>query len=172
VKGIGLGVERAYARSTPNPEINPANSRRWLKIINIDLRYNLRMSIISSFLRRWGLALLMMAAIFGFSSIPSVDMPSFGLLDFLVKKGGHALGYGILALCYLRGLKGDSKDVYLRWFYVAWVMATLYSATDEFHQSFVPGRYPAVTDVLIDSLGAAAALILAGRYFKQKRPAI
>ena len=128
------------------------------------------MSKITSFLWRWGLALLMMAAIFGFSSIPSVDMPSFGLLDFLVKKGGHALGYGLLALCYLHGLKGDSKVIYLRWIAIAWALAVLYSASDEFHQSFVPGRYPSMTDVLIDSLGAAIAMILADKYNKQKRP--
>jgi VanZ family protein len=128
------------------------------------------MSKITSFLWRWGLALLMMAAIFGFSSVPSAEMPNFGLLDFIVKKGGHALGYGLLALSYLRGLKGDSKNVDSRWLFAAWVMATLYSATDEFHQSFVPGRHPVVTDVLIDSLGAAVTLILADRYYK--RPAI
>jgi VanZ family protein len=141
-----------------------------LKIIIVDLQYNPGMSKITSFLWRWGLALLMMAAIFGFSSIPSVDMPSFGLLDFLVKKGGHALGYGLLALCYLRGLKGDSKVIYLRWIAIAWALAVLYSASDEFHQSFVPGRYPSMTDVLIDSLGAAIAMILADKYNKQKRP--
>ena len=116
--------------------------------------------------------MLMMAAIFGFSSIPSVDMASFGLLDFLVKKGGHALGYGLLALCYLRGLKGDSKVMNLRWTYAAWTLAALYSASDEFHQSFVPGRYPSVTDVLIDSLGAAVALFLAYSFYRQKRPAL
>lgn len=136
------------------------------------MQYNLRMSKVTSFVWRWGLALLMMAAIFGFSSIPSAEMPKFGFLDFLVKKGGHALGYGLLALSYLRGLKGGNQDVHMRWFYAAWLMATLYSATDEFHQSFVPGRYPAVTDVLIDSLGAAAAMHLADRYYKQVRPAM
>ena len=47
-------------------------------------------------------------------------------------------------------------------------MAVLYSATDEFHQSFTPGRHPAVTDVMIDALGSAAALILAAKYYKQK----
>ena len=126
---------------------------------------------ISLFLRRWGLALLMMAAIFGFSSIPSSGMPDFGLLDLIVKKGGHALGYGLLALAYLYGLKGDEKNIVPRWLFAAWVMAVLFSTTDEFHQSFVPGRHPAATDVLIDSLGAAAALAIAYLYYKQKRPA-
>jgi hypothetical protein len=60
------------------------------------------MSKLTSFLWRWGAALLMMAAIFGFSSIPSAEMPDFGLLDTLVKKGGHALGYGLLALLSAR----------------------------------------------------------------------
>ena len=87
-------------------------------------------------------------------------MPNFGLVDFLVKKGGHALGYGLLALAYLRGLKGESSEIVSRQLFIAWVLATLYSATDEFHQSFVPGRHPAVTDVMIDSVGAAIALFL------------
>lgn len=117
---------------------------------------------------RWGPAFLVMAGIFVFSSIPSEEMPNFGLLDFLVKKGGHALGYGLLALAYLRGLRGETSEIVARQIFVAWVLATLYSATDEFHQSFVPGRHPAATDVMIDSLGAALALILVVRFLKQK----
>jgi VanZ family protein len=99
-------------------------------------------------------------------------MLDFGVLDYMVKKGGHAFGYGLLGLSFLRGLKGNSDSVDRRWFYLAWGMACLYSATDEFHQSFVPGRHPAVTDVMIDAAGAALALFLANRYYKQKRPAM
>lgn len=120
------------------------------------------MSKLNSTLLYWGPALLMMAAIFSFSSIPSVEMPNFGLLDFLVKKGGHALGYGLLALAYVRGLKGERSEIHPRQLFIAWVLAILYSVTDEFHQSFVPGRNPAVTDVMIDAVGAGLALILAG----------
>jgi len=129
------------------------------------------MSKILTFMRRWGLALLMMAAIFGFSSIPSSGMPDFGLLDLIVKKGGHALGYGLLALAYLYGLRGGGDEIAPRWPFMAWMMAVVFSTTDEFHQSFVPGRHPAATDVLIDSVGAALTLFLANRYYKQKRPA-
>jgi len=129
------------------------------------------MSKVSLMLQYWGLAVLMMTAIFGFSSIPSNEMPNFGLLDLIVKKGGHALGYGLLALSYLHGLKGNSGEIVPRWLYMAWGIAVLFSTTDEFHQSFVPGRHPAVTDVLIDSVGAATALFLADWYYKQKRPA-
>ena len=120
--------------------------------------------------KRWGPALLVMIAIFGFSSIPAAEMPQFGLLDFIVKKGGHALGYGVLALTYLHGIKGGREDLPSRWFYMAWVMAVVYSATDEFHQSFVPGRHSMVIDVMIDAIGAALTLFVARRFFKQKRP--
>ncbi len=111
----------------------------------------------------------MMIVIFGFSSVPSSEMPNFGILDFIVKKGGHALGYGLLALSYLRGLKGERQGFQFRWFFAAWVMAILYSATDEVHQSFVPGRHPSAFDVLIDAVGAAAALIVHRKLLRVKR---
>ena len=121
-----------------------------------------------SFLWRWGPAILMMVVIFSFSSIPSSAMPNFDAFDYIVKKGGHAFGYGLLGLSYLWGLKGSGKDVAKRWFLVAWALAVLFSTTDEFHQSFVPGRHPAATDVMIDAFGAALALFIANRYYKQK----
>jgi VanZ family protein len=93
-----------------------------------------------------------MMLIFGFSSIPSREMPSFGPLDFLFKKFGHAFGYGLLALAYQRGLGGNRPRL-------AWLMAVAFAATDEFHQSFVPGRNPSPVDVLLfDNLGALAGL--------------
>jgi len=146
-----------------NDEVSPFG---WLA-----LQYNRRMSKTNLFLKRWGAALLMMAVIFAFSVTPSYDLPNFDWADFLVKKGGHALGYGLLALAYLHGLMDENKETQSRWFYIAWALTVAYSATDEFHQSFTPGRHPAITDVLIDSIGAAVALLLANRYYKQKRPA-
>lgn len=113
------------------------------------------MSKLSLFFRAWGPSLLVMVAIFGFSSIPSNEMPHFGLADFLVKKGGHATGYALLALANMRALGWQRK----RW-PVAWLLAVLYSATDEFHQSFVPGRTPALMDVGIDAFGAGVALLV------------
>ena len=125
------------------------------------------MSKIKYLLQYWGPAFLIMAIIFGFSSLPSKDLPDFGILDYLVKKGGHALGYGLLALSFLRGLKAEKKSILPSQLFIAWGLAVLYSTTDEYHQSFTPGRYPAVTDVLIDSAGAAGALYLAYKYYKK-----
>ena len=42
----------------------------------------------------------------------------------------------------------------------AWAIATLYAATDELHQIFVPGRTGKVTDILLDSAGALLGVLL------------
>ncbi|HEX7567921.1 MAG TPA: VanZ family protein [Anaerolineaceae bacterium] len=106
---------------------------------------------------RWFPAIALMVVIFGFSSIPSQEMPSFGPWDLVVKKGSHMLGYGLLALAYWYDLRFDKR----RW-WLALLLAVLYAITDEFHQSFVPGRHPSWVDALVfDGGGAAIALGLA-----------
>jgi VanZ family protein len=73
----------------------------------------------------------------------------------MVKKGGHMVGYGLLSLVYWRGLGLRSGRQP-----VAWLLAIAYALTDEFHQTFVPGRHAALIDVaLFDNLGAALSLL-------------
>ena len=107
------------------------------------------------FLRAWWPSLVMIAAIFTFSSIPQNDMPVFGGWDMIAKKGGHALGYGLLAVSFWRGLEWKSRLIWL-----PLLLAVLYAATDEFHQSFVPGRHASPVDVGIDAIGSSLILAL------------
>ncbi len=107
----------------------------------------------------WGPAAGVMVAIFALSSQPAGHLPNFGPMDYVFKKTGHVLGYGVLGLAYWRGLKFDRQ---LAW--RAWILAVVYAATDEFHQSFVAGRNPSLIDALVfDGGGAALALYLARR---------
>ena len=109
---------------------------------------------------RWIPAIVLMAIIFAFSSTPSDNLPSYGLWDTLVKKGGHMSGYGLLALAYLYGLGQGSGDFPRRFYVFAWVLTVLYALSDEFHQSFVPGRHASLVDVFVfDAGGAALALV-------------
>ena len=122
----------------------------------------------SSFLRQlktralaWLPAVILMAAIFGFSAMPADALPSFNWADLLVKKGAHMLGYGLLALAYLYAFQLDSANLK-----VAWLLALLYAISDEYHQGFVPGRNGTWIDVVIDGAGAALALA----WVKRKLP--
>jgi VanZ family protein len=99
--------------------------------------------------QRWAPALIVMVIIFVASSIPSKEMPGFGGIDMLVKKGGHMLGYALLALALIRGMGGDKK--YLAPMVIGCVL--VYAASDEFHQLFVAGRSSEFSDVLVDTLG-------------------
>jgi VanZ family protein len=47
------------------------------------------------------------------------------------------------------------------------VLTALYASTDEFHQTFVPGRHGSAVDVAIDSTGALIALL--GMWWVGKR---
>ncbi len=109
---------------------------------------------------RWGPALALMALIFTASSMPGPQLPQFGGWDFIVKKGGHALGYALLAAAYGHGLAGG-RPVRGWQRVVAVLAAALYALTDEYHQSFVAGRTPSLRDVGIDTTGATAGVAAA-----------
>lgn len=111
---------------------------------------------------RWLPALLVMAFIFFVSSLPASRLPYFGEYDLLIKKGSHALGYGLLGLAYYYALPPRLSIVY-RWL-MAFLMAVLFALSDEFHQSFVEGRNSSIVDVLIDGGGAALALLFGAAY--------
>lgn len=105
-----------------------------------------------------------MLAIFLVSAQPASSLPSFDWADRLVKKAGHVMGYALLATAYWWGLRFRRE----KW-PLAWLLAVVYAITDEFHQSFVPGRFASIWDVLIfDNFGALISLLLLGLYKRQR----
>jgi len=111
---------------------------------------------------RWLPAILMMGAIFFFSSLPAGRVPSFGEWDLVIKKAGHASGYALLGLAYYFALPPRLSKGF-RWI-LALFMAILFALSDEFHQSFVQDRNSSIIDVGIDTIGAAIALTIAVFY--------
>jgi VanZ family protein len=123
------------------------------------------MSAMKQIVPRWFPALLVMSVIFWLSAQPSEALPVFSWADTIVKKSGHVLGYGLLALSYWFALGMTYRR---RW--LVWLLAILYAVTDEYHQSFVPGRHADIWDVVIfDNIGVLSSLWWASQYFKQKR---
>ena len=101
----------------------------------------------------WGPAIIVMVIIFIASATPGSDLPKFGTWDLFAKKGGHMLGYALLASAYVHGMNKGGKTSFLK-LMAAVCLAGLYAASDEFHQRFTPGRTPSIYDVCIDTVGA------------------
>lgn len=89
------------------------------------------------------------------SLFPSLTTEQIDLIHIIVRKLGHWSEYFILALLLMRAVREQFPTRRQRSLLIwSWVLATLYAAGDEWHQSFVPSRSASGLDVLIDSLGA------------------
>ena len=73
-------------------------------------------------------------------------------LALLVRKGAHMAEYAVLCLLLARALRLSGAR---RPLVAAAALSAAFAATDELHQSFVDGRSAMLTDVVIDTVGAA-----------------
>jgi VanZ family protein len=91
-----------------------------------------------------------MSAIFYVSSLPVVPVSPGGW-----DKVAHTAEYAGLAVLLVRGLAGGlPARVRLAQAVAAIAIAVTYGATDEWHQSFISGRFSDVRDLAGDALGA------------------
>jgi VanZ family protein len=99
-----------------------------------------------------------MAAIFAASHQAAVEIP-FGAPDYV----GHAVGYAVLGALMMRALAGGSlRDMRATLLLPAIVIATLYGVSDEWHQSFIPGRMASWSDLAADAVGSLVGACAAG----------
>lgn len=91
--------------------------------------------------------------IFTLSSFQVGSSSEFYWKDFIIKKTAHVIEYGILSTLFYRAMFNSSISKEKAMWYAV-LVALFYGITDEFHQSFTPGRGPKFTDVLIDTTGA------------------
>lgn len=111
-----------------------------------------------------------MALLFYLSSLPQLPGPKEILTIQVIRKTGHALVFAMLCALNRRALRKTRPQLthLARW---AWMLTVLYAAFDEIHQGTVPGRTAALTDVLIDALGATLAAILPWQQAPESAPA-
>jgi VanZ family protein len=94
-----------------------------------------------------------MAAIFVASSLSDPPVPS-QVPDVSL----HGVAYFGLTLVTIRALAhGSWSGVTTGALIGAWAIAVAYGVTDEWHQSFVPGRHAELRDLRADAIGALAA---------------
>ena len=101
--------------------------------------------------------LLMIGLLFTLSSIPGTSgSDGYWLADILEPNFQNALHvplYATLQILWLRTLAKPERSM-LMTITMALIFTCSYGIIDEFHQSFVPGRYASVLDVLLNSIGA------------------
>ena len=111
--------------------------------------------------------LFFMALLYWFSSLPGAPLPEdpalYALFDWLppsVQNALHVPAYAALTLAWYWALRAwlrtPSATVL-----GACAIASTYGLLDEWHQSYVPGRYASLTDVLLDVAGVALGIWLA-----------
>lgn len=96
----------------------------------------------------------------GFSGWDEQEQKEFAdKIDHPVRKAAHASEYAVLGFLLAGGLADDTKKrLYCIGF--PWIVGTLYAASDELHQMFVPGRSCQVTDIMIDSSGVFLGVLV------------
>lgn len=98
-----------------------------------------------------------MGMIFYLSHQPgdAIQLPRLVGIDKLL----HAAAYGVLALSFIYGLHPfthpSNRIVSAA---VVILFCLLFGISDEFHQSFIPGRFVSLWDVIADSFGALLAV--------------
>lgn len=102
-----------------------------------------------------------MAAIYWLSSQPDFGVAGRSAVARIAWNLAHVPVYAGLAFCLLRALSGGRWRPELSWELsgLALMVAGGYGALDEWHQSFVPGRFVSAGDVLLDLVRAGAMVL-------------
>ncbi|MBN1212793.1 MAG: VanZ family protein [candidate division Zixibacteria bacterium] len=97
--------------------------------------------------------MLYASAIITVSSIPRLQAPELKFIA--VDKLAHFIEYAVFAFLTFRSFANISSNINLTAAYVlSSIFLIIFAALDEFYQSFIPGRYSDIGDVLVDILGA------------------
>jgi len=115
-------------------------------------------AVTPSRISRWAPPALYAAAIFVVSSMPHPPLPPASLTD----KQVHLLVFGGLALLLFRALH-PAWTASMALCPALWAigLTIAYGVSDEWHQSFVPGRHADLLDLAADAVGACLALLVA-----------
>lgn len=105
----------------------------------------------------WFPVFLWLAVIFLLSSKPSTQTSEIYWQDFVIKKSAHIFEYAVLTVLFYRAIKGSVFNVNRAVVYSI-LFSIIYGSLDEYHQSFVPGREPAIRDVVFDTIGATLSM--------------
>ena len=103
----------------------------------------------------WGPFVAALVVVFWLSSLSHVPGAQYFWDKFL-----HTFGYSVLGVLALRAFHGGFDHIRPQPTLYAGLAVILWGISDEFHQSFVPGRDASAWDVLADTVGFVIAVLL------------
>jgi VanZ family protein len=103
----------------------------------------------------------------------NLDLARFEVWHHYIRKCGHFVGYFSLSFFLFRAWRATLRLPWtsrwaLRWAAIAFFMSALVASLDEWHQTFIPSRTGAVSDVMLDSIAALTAQVLIFLYLTWK----
>ncbi len=101
--------------------------------------------------------------------LPRANEAQLRHLHLLTRKAAHLTEYFVMGWLLLVAIRGPERGWKLRWALLALLIAAGYSATDEWHQSFVPGRNSSARDSLLDTAGATLGLAACSIAFRRQQ---
>jgi len=156
------------------------------------LRFSFNVSKLWMFIKYWLPSVAWMVLIFSASADSHSSQRSYGIvvpvlhwlfphmpqaqieaLHHYTRKTAHLTEYAILALLLRRTLFQVMTNLTNPWsvklVFAVILLVFLYAASDEFHQSFIPGRTALFSDVLIDTAGGTAGLLLGWLFYRVRK---
>jgi hypothetical protein len=123
---------------------------------------------------RWAAVFFWCALIFAASATPADPDYYFryGWLEtvyIMIRKFGHWFVYAVLFLLTRRAIFVSFPGARRTASIPAFLFCLLYAASDEWHQTFVPGRAGRLYDVCIDAVGALSAWMWAPPLLRPRR---
>jgi VanZ family protein len=102
---------------------------------------------------------------------PNVSDATVASVQLVVRKGAHLTEYAILAALLSRAFRQNQLRLG-RGLAISFLIAAVYAALDEFHQSYVASRTGSPWDVLIDCAGALAGVLIYWRMIRSRQSKI
>jgi VanZ family protein len=81
-------------------------------------------------------------------------------VDFDLRKTAHVSEYAILTVLAFRAVTRGTKKFSSGFVVWPFVIGVGWAISDEYHQSFVPSRWGAASDVFFDTVGVVVGLLL------------
>lgn len=122
---------------------------------------------IPEFISRWLPPLTIMVVIFIISSFPTLPQIGESEFDVILKKLAHVTEYTLLFSAWIRAINWGKNSIHVRSILLSVILTVIYSFTDEYHQSFVPGRHSSIIDVGFDILGIVIGMLF--QFFRHYR---